>query len=498
MSLQETILLATQPPAGAGAGSLVLHDIQTGAALTNWKQTSAGARCNALVPGSSSGHLGGALLSAQPDKAFLNVYTFQKDQIALKTVLPERLTCLAADTRGLLCAGGTAQGRIYLWELASGIMCHSWEAHYRAVSVLRFTPDGNALVSGSEDAGVSVWSISRLLDEDAQNGAPTPVANLGDHTLPITDIACGMGVFPNCRILTASVDHSVKLWDLATQTLLTSWLLPAPIAHLVWDPTERLFFAAAEGAKGDVYQVNMFRRRDDGRGEAVGGAGVADIIRISDDEAKESSKRIINVGEPVSALALSLTASLLLVGTAPGLVHVYDVRSHQLLRTISVHKGARITHLEAISKPPDLVGHVSLVRAANNEAPQPRPIVALQRTRDVSSRTRRDVSVVLAARPKDTMESITSYDADELLSDHAFFVQPAPLAPTENTPVPAATSARVSELEDEVTKLRAQLAKAKSVNDAMWENVVTRAVRERPGVVPAVEESERARKRGRT
>lgn len=84
-----------------------------------------------------------------------------QDQIALKTVLPERLTCLAADTRGLLCAGGTAQGRIYLWELASGIMCHSWEAHYRAVSVLRFTPDGNALVSGSEDAGVSVWSISR-------------------------------------------------------------------------------------------------------------------------------------------------------------------------------------------------------------------------------------------------------------------------------------------------------------------------------------------------
>lgn len=78
MSLQETILLATQPPAGSGAGSLVLHDIQTGAALTNWKQTSAGAHCNVLVPGSSSGHLGGALLAAQPDKAIMNVYTFQK------------------------------------------------------------------------------------------------------------------------------------------------------------------------------------------------------------------------------------------------------------------------------------------------------------------------------------------------------------------------------------------------------------------------------------
>lgn len=75
MSLQETILLATQPPAGSGSGSLVLHDIQTGAALTSWKQTNAGAHCNALVPG---GPLGGALLAAQPDKAILNVYTFQK------------------------------------------------------------------------------------------------------------------------------------------------------------------------------------------------------------------------------------------------------------------------------------------------------------------------------------------------------------------------------------------------------------------------------------
>lgn len=96
------------------------------------------------------------------------------------------------------------------------------------------------------------------------------------------------------------------------------------------------------------------------------------------------------------------------------------------------------------------------------------------------------------------MESITTYAADELLSDHAFFVQPTSLASTANVPSPAAISARVTELEDEVAKLRAQLAKAKSVNDAIWENAVTRAVRERTVVAPVVEEGERARKRGRT
>lgn len=39
-----------------------------------------------------------------------------QDQIALKIVLPEKLCCITVDRRGYFCAGGTAQGRIYLWE----------------------------------------------------------------------------------------------------------------------------------------------------------------------------------------------------------------------------------------------------------------------------------------------------------------------------------------------------------------------------------------------
>ncbi len=42
-------------------------------------------------------------------------------------------------------------------------MYNSWDAHYRQVTVLRFTHDGAALLSGSEDSGVSVWSVSRSI-----------------------------------------------------------------------------------------------------------------------------------------------------------------------------------------------------------------------------------------------------------------------------------------------------------------------------------------------
>lgn len=51
----------------------------------------------------------------------------------------------------------------------------------------------------------------RLLDDELQNDLPSPYTTLSDHTLPITDIACGIGPFPSCRVLTSSVDHSVKV-----------------------------------------------------------------------------------------------------------------------------------------------------------------------------------------------------------------------------------------------------------------------------------------------
>ncbi|KAG5638350.1 hypothetical protein H0H81_000483 [Sphagnurus paluster] len=160
MHLQESILCATASTSSStGLGNISLHDIQTGTTLASFKQTNATPHCTAFIE--SGNAQGGFILAAQPEKSVLNVYTFQKDQISLKIVLPEKLTCIAIDARGNYCAGGTAQGRIYLWEVASGILYNAWDAHYRQVTVLRFTVDGAALLSGSEDSGVSVWSVSR-------------------------------------------------------------------------------------------------------------------------------------------------------------------------------------------------------------------------------------------------------------------------------------------------------------------------------------------------
>jgi len=327
----------------------------------------------------------------------------------------------------------------------------------------------------------SVPFMSRLLDDDLQNDVPMPHCTLSDHTLPVTDIVCGIGPFPSCRILTSSMDHSVKLWDLSSRSLLTTFQFPQPIKCLAWDVTERMFFAGS--ADGSVHQMNLFRQREDNAGgqvtEAVGGAGVSDIIRVGDEDLQIKKKRLISVGQPITTLSVSLTSTLLLVGTSTGLVHVYDIPSHQLLRTISAHKGLSITHLATMLKPPDLIGHVSLnISAADAKDVVPVKIVApFQRMRDLKTREVHEVVMMLPIQDtSNNYDDATSYGTEEFLRDHAFFAQSyAPTAPdVQSSSISLQT--KVTDLEAEVTRLREQLGKAKSVNDVMWETVVQKVI----------------------
>ncbi|KAG1781058.1 WD40-repeat-containing domain protein [Suillus placidus] len=477
MILQEVVLCATAPQAsGSGSGAIILHDVQTGTSLASFKQSSSAPHCTSFVE--TRDGQGGFILAAQQDKSILNVYNFQKDQLAFKIVLPERLSCIALDNAGSFCAGGTAQGRIYLWEVASGILYNSWDAHYRHINVLKFTHDGAALISGSDDSGVSVWSVARLVDDDTQNELPTPYCTLSDHTLPVKDIVCGLGAFPTCRVLTASLDHSVKLWDLSSQSLLTTFHFPKPILSAVWDITERLFFAASPD--GSIYQVNLFRQRTEKHAgqtiEAVGGAGVSDIIRIANEDSN-SRKRLISVDQPITVLTISLTSSLLLVGTATGFIHIYDIASHQLLRTISTHKGMSISYLTTMLKPPDLVGHISLSLNLGSSADAKdiipmRPVVPFHRMKDSKAREAHEVAMMLPVQDETPggIPSDYDYPEAEFQRDYAFFVQPNAIGTSE------ASSARVAKLEAEVENLREQLGKAKGINDVMWETVVQKVM----------------------
>ncbi|QRV88981.1 pre-rRNA-processing protein IPI3 [Ceratobasidium sp. AG-Ba] len=464
MKLQETVLCALGPSHPAsGSGHLALHDLTTGTNLATYKQTSSFVHATAVVESQQS--QGGFLLSAQADKPILNVYHFQKDQLAQRIVLPEKICCLASDNRGILCAAGTTNGRIYLWEVASGIMLNSWEAHFRRVHVLKFTNDGAALVSASEDSAVSVWSVANLVDIQVQHEIPTPYCNLSDHTLPVLDVTCGSGLFPNCRFVTCSQDHSVKLWDLSSPSrpLLTTFTFPHSIQMVTMDSAQRVIFAAASG--GEIYRINLFKQVSErsNRGvEAVSGG----IFRTSEDKQPE-----IVVGQTISSMTISFTSSHLLVGTSSGAIHIYDIESHQLLRSISTHKdkGLSVVYLQCMLKPIDLQGHATIGDGGPSaKEPIPlRPVVPLQRMRDLKARDVHEVSMMIL--PSSPEAKTSASEDSELLAGQAYFLG---LSSATHQTSNAAVNSRVTELEAEIARLRADLGKAKGINDSMWEMVV--------------------------
>ena len=99
------------------------------------------------------------------------------------------------------------------------------------------------------------------------------------------------------------------------------------------------------------------------------------------------------------SICISLTSSILLAGTLGGLIHLYDIPSHQLLRTISNHKGLSIAHLETMIKPPDLIGHISLdfrVGTVDTKDIIPvKPVIPFQRMRDAKARDAHEVTIML-------------------------------------------------------------------------------------------------------
>lgn len=353
---------------------------------------------------------GGLVFQLQNNKATLNVFSWQRDHPLQRIILPSKLLCIACSPNGELIAGGSFDGRIFLWQIATGDLLASFDAHYRAVTVLKWTEDGAGLVTGSEDARILVWSLAGLLAPYDQTSSsitssehnPTPYCTLADHNLAITDLHISGGRFPSqITILSSSTDASVKVWDLRTRSLLSTFVFEEPIHRVVLDCTERFFFAATSPTSPNnlIYRIDLFRKRDASsrmvetmvaptgsqyefvteelagatsiEAHGFGSSAGPTVERIP--SAKNAAGRaaangssIILIREPISSICLSSNSTSLLVGSLAGNLYVIDVSNSQILRTVSLLGNAKtsaitgknaVTNLMVIPKPRDLLGH---------------------------------------------------------------------------------------------------------------------------------------------
>jgi WD40 repeat protein len=146
--------------------------------------------------------------------------------IALRHDAPVRaMVCAPAKAAHNFCLAG-AGDRIYVWDLARKALEENGNAgKYEAVkkiddshpsgngaqgshvTCLAYSPDGTYFASGADDGSIALWKtdgFSLVYRFDAEHGVEHP------HADPIT----ALSFTPQCRLVSASRDKTVRVWQL--------------------------------------------------------------------------------------------------------------------------------------------------------------------------------------------------------------------------------------------------------------------------------------------
>ncbi|CAH2292973.1 WD repeat-containing 18 [Pelobates cultripes] len=205
--------------------------------------------------------------------------------------------------------------------------------HYQDVTCLTFTDDSSHFLSGAKDSLVMVWNIYSVLQVEASR-VPEPRHMWSHHSLPITDLQCGIGG-PQSRAVTSSLDQTVKLWDISSGDILLSVLFDVRIMSVALDPAEYHIFCG--GSDGSIFQVDLL-------------AWTVHRERTFNQEQEKVFKGHRN---QVTCLSVSLDGSMLVSGSHDETVCVWDIQSKQCLRTVP-HRGP-VTNAFIISAPANML-----------------------------------------------------------------------------------------------------------------------------------------------
>ncbi|KAM6945512.1 WD repeat-containing protein 18 [Aplochiton taeniatus] len=413
MSAPMEIILSTD--SGAQLWNCAVFELHSGTNLLSYRGGNTSARSLTVLNGEY-------ILGAQLGKNFINVWEIQrKDQLQQKIVCPGIVTCLTASPNGLYLVAGISES-IYLWEVSTGNLLAILSRHYQDLTCLRFTDDSSHFVSGGKDNLALIWSLASVVQLDPSH-SPEPRHVLSRHSLPITDIHCGL-MGPQARVATASLDQTVKLWEISSGELLLSVLFDVGIMSVTLDPCEYYLFCG--GSDGGIFQVSLCSQNL-GR----------DKTFQSDSNGNQVFKGHRNL---VTCLSVSMDGTLLVSGSQDDTVKLWDIQSKQSIRSIN-HKGP-ITNAVIIPAP------------ANMFLPDSRPSIPLpQFSRHLNHADQMEgletggMLLRLGPQPQAHEDSYLK-KADTLYSLMSAVTDKSVFGEGENTKV------RVSELEEEMRTLK--------------------------------------------
>ncbi|ORY92665.1 putative WD repeat protein [Leucosporidium creatinivorum] len=187
---------------------------------------------NLLIVGFSNGVFG---LWEMP--SFTNVHTLSVSQ--------EKITSVAINPSGeWLAFGASKLGQLLVWEWQSESYVLKQQGHYFDMNTLAYSADGQQVVTGGDDGKVKVWNAA----------SGFCYITFSEHSSSISAVEFAK---QGQVIFSASLDGTVRAFDLVRYRNFRTFTTPAPVQFnsLAVDPSGEIVCA---GGTGDGFEIYMW------------------------------------------------------------------------------------------------------------------------------------------------------------------------------------------------------------------------------------------------
>jgi len=227
--------------------SVILWEVETGNLIHTFTGHEKAVRSVAISPD------GQQVLSGSSDRT-LKLWDVTTGKI-IRTFKghEDAVSSVAFSPDGKYALSGSQDKAVILWKLADGNSVRSFTGHKKAVLSVAFSPDGQFAVSGSEDKTVKLWEVDSGKNIHTFKREVHSFSAVAGHTKPVNSVAFSPdGQF----ILSGSNDKSVKLWNVEKSRLVRTYRdSKGAVTSVTFSPDGQHFLSGGTGKTLKLWQV---------------------------------------------------------------------------------------------------------------------------------------------------------------------------------------------------------------------------------------------------